>query len=219
MARTIELSFDNRREGFVLPINPKTLELSDPNLNQKLTLLNMGEINLIGNRGLITCSLSSFFPSTRSPFYKRANRKPMEYIALLKKWKESKKPIRFIISDTDINLAMAIEKLSYSTNEGDADVYYTLELAEYRFLNVPTVKVQTVIQHNGLKKRPNAKTNGRTYTVKRGDCLWGIAQAMYGNGNKYPTIYNANRSVIDPRNQKYSMPKYTIYPGQVFTIP
>ena len=74
MARTIEITFNNRSEGFVLPINPKTFEISEQHLNQKVTLLNIGEINLIGNRGLITCSLQSFFPSSKSPHFKRADR-------------------------------------------------------------------------------------------------------------------------------------------------
>lgn len=219
MARTIEITFNNRAEGFVLPINPKTFELAEQNLNQKITLLNIGEINLIGNRGLVTCTLSSFFPSSKSPHYKRANREPMDYINTLKKWKNSKKPVRLIISDSDVNLAMAIEKISHSMNEGDGDVYYTLELSEYRFLNVPSVKVEASVQSNGLKERPNTKVAPKKYVVKKGDSLWAIAQKVYGDGAKYTTIYNANKELMDTRNQKGKASKYTIYSGQELTLP
>lgn len=51
----------------------------------------------------------------------------------------------------------------------------------------------------------------KTYTVKIGDTLWGIAKKYYGNGAKYPTIYNANKGKIKNPN--------LIYVGQVFTIP
>ena len=51
----------------------------------------------------------------------------------------------------------------------------------------------------------------KTYTVKKGDTLWGIAKKYYGNGAKYPTIYNANKGKIKNPN--------LIYVGQVFTIP
>lgn len=219
MPRTIELTFGNRSEGFTLPINPKTFELSEASLNQKVTLLNIGEVNLLGNRGLITCSLSSFFPSSKSPHYKRADKDPMEYINQLNKWKNSKKPLRLIISDSDINLAMGIEKLAYSLHEGDEDIYYTLELAEYRVLNVPTVKVKTGVKANGLKERPNTQESPKTYTVKRGDSLWAIAEKTGVGGSNYIKLYNANRQTIDAKNAGTGNPKYTIYAGQVFTIP
>lgn len=219
IARTIELTFDNRSEGFTLPINPKTFELSEPSLNQKATLLNIGEVNLLGNRGLITCTLSGLLPSSKSPHYKRADREPMDYIELLKKWRDSKKPIRFIVSDSNINLAMGIEKLSYTINEGDHDIYYTLELSEYRFLNVSTVKMLGAVKQNGLKDRPSTAAVPKTHLVKQGDCLWNIAQKYYGSGARYTEIYSANKGLIDERNKKYQMPQNTIYAGQELIIP
>ena len=51
----------------------------------------------------------------------------------------------------------------------------------------------------------------RTYTVKKGDCLWNIAKKFYGNGAAYTKIYDANTNKIADPNR--------IYPGQVFVIP
>ena len=49
------------------------------------------------------------------------------------------------------------------------------------------------------------------YTVKAGDCLWSIAQEVYGTGTKWGAIYNANKaSVKDPAS---------IQIGQVLVIP
>ena len=49
------------------------------------------------------------------------------------------------------------------------------------------------------------------YTVKKGDTLWAIAKAHYKDGNKYPTIFEANKPMLaDPDK---------IYPGQVLRIP
>jgi 2',3'-cyclic-nucleotide 2'-phosphodiesterase/3'-nucleotidase len=58
---------------------------------------------------------------------------------------------------------------------------------------------------------PAAPTSGSTYTVKSGDCLWTIAQQVYGTGVKWTLIYNANTAIIKNANE--------IQIGQVLTIP
>jgi LysM repeat protein len=51
----------------------------------------------------------------------------------------------------------------------------------------------------------------RTYTVVKGDTLWGIAQRYYGAGAQWNKIFDANTDQIkDP---------HWIYPGQEFVIP
>ncbi len=47
--------------------------------------------------------------------------------------------------------------------------------------------------------------------VQPGQCLWLIAQHVYGNGLRFTLIFQANRSQIRNPN--------LIYPGQVFTLP
>jgi nucleoid-associated protein YgaU len=50
-----------------------------------------------------------------------------------------------------------------------------------------------------------------TYTVVRGDSLSKIAKRLYGNGNQWKRIYEANRDKIENPD--------LIYPGQVLRIP
>lgn len=58
----------------------------------------------------------------------------------------------------------------------------------------------------------NSKSTAqRTYTVKKGDCLWNIAKKFYGSGSAYTKIYDANTNKIANPN--------LIYPGQIFVIP
>ena len=47
-----------------------------------------------------------------------------------------------------------------------------------------------------LSGKATASSNTITYTVKRGDTLYGIAKSQLGNGSRWPEIYNANKSVI-----------------------
>ena len=55
-----------------------------------------------------------------------------------------------------------------------------------------------------------APTDGRT-VIAKGNTLWGLAEHRYGAGERYETIYQANRDQI--RNPDL------IYPGQVFVMP
>ena len=51
----------------------------------------------------------------------------------------------------------------------------------------------------------------RTYTVKSGDSLWKIAEAMYGNGSNYMKIFEANSDLLENPDK--------IFPGQELKIP
>ena len=57
------------------------------------------------------------------------------------------------------------------------------------------------------RKEPEAQF----YTVKAGDTLSKIAKQYYGNPNKYPTIFEANRPMLQNPDK--------IYHGQVLRIP
>lgn len=221
--RVIELSVDNRREVIELPVNPAEVEFTEKQLNQTITLLNIGEANLKGERGLKLTKLSSFFPSEKSPFYKYAKRKPDQYVSLLNEWKRAGAVVRIIITDMKVNLAMLIDQFNYSMKEGDSDIYYMISLSEYRTLNVPAVQTTTRVRSNGLLARPAAVPAGGTHTVVSGDTLWGIAKQSYGAGAQYPKIYGANSAIIEASAKKHgkagSDNGHWIYPGDVYTIP
>lgn len=51
----------------------------------------------------------------------------------------------------------------------------------------------------------------KTYTVKSGDTLSGIAKEVYGDASKYPRIFEANKPMLKDPDR--------IYPGQVLRIP
>lgn len=56
-----------------------------------------------------------------------------------------------------------------------------------------------------------------SYTVKKGDTLWGIAKVKLGAGTKYKKIYNANKTASKGFN-KISNPSL-VMPGWVIKIP
>lgn len=234
MRRIYELrSTQNADEYIRIPVNPPKFEFTEAQLNQKITLLNLGEANQLGGKGLAALSFSSFFPSSISPFFKHAEKNPEEYISLLKKWKDNAIPIRVIITESNINIVMIINRLVYYKNEGDRDIYYTLDFDEYRSLNVPSVKVNTTVKKAIVRPAPQSpKTKVKqaasskkqvTYTTKGNDTLWGIAVKYYGNGSKYTQIYNANKNLIESTAKKHGFASsdkgHWIWGGMKLVIP
>lgn len=60
-------------------------------------------------------------------------------------------------------------------------------------------------------KEPPGQTEAAFYTVKSGDTLSKIAKQYYGDANKYPAIFEANKPMLKSPDR--------IFPGQVLRIP
>ena len=58
---------------------------------------------------------------------------------------------------------------------------------------------------------PEQTVSVEYYEVQSGDSLWKIAKNTYGDGNRYPEIFEANKEVIQDPD--------LIFPGQILRIP
>lgn len=206
------LTFNNNEDSLRLPIIPSVFEIKTTNNNTTVDINSRGEINMIGKTGLASISISSFFPNQEYSFalYKGFP-KPSECIKMIKKWESSGKPIRLIVTGTAINYAMAIESFSYGEQDGTGDVYFDLDLKEYRFVKSSTVNRVTTPNGTTIttpSTKRESKSSGGTYTVKKGDTLWSISKRMTGNGENYKTIAKKN-NIKDPNK---------IYVGQKLVI-
>lgn len=206
----IWLSWQNNTERLRLPVLPPSFEVSVGNLNTRVNINEIGNINLIGKSDLKEMTIESFFPAQEYYFVEYTGfPKPYECVEMIEKWRLSGKPIRLIITDTPINIAMAIENFSYGERDGTGDVYYSLELAEYVFLETRTESKQRGYKLEG--ERPVTKEIPKEYIIKPGDTLWSIAKKLTGNGANWKTIYDKNKNVIG------SNPNL-IFPGQKLVI-
>lgn len=195
-----------------LPVKPTEFNVTVAHRNTVVNVIQLGDINLIGKTGLREVSLSSFFPAQDYNFSLNSGRKqPIACVNQLESWRNSGKPVRVIITDL-LNMEATIESFTWGERDATGDIYYTMALKEYKKIKTKkaTVTVATVTPTKRETKPPEAPSV-RTYTVKRGDCLWKIAKQYYGNGAQYTKIYDANRDKIKNPN--------LIYVGQVFVIP
>ena len=213
----------------LLPIPPSKLELKISNNNKTYDLINYSQINVLKNPGLSSLEFEVVLPNTKYPFamYKNNFQNAKYYLGVLENLKVNRSAFQFIVvrkfpNGKDIfntNIKVALEEYTITdTTEECFDTKVKIKLKQYKEYSTKKVQVtikqyrppavtRTVTTNNTAVAKPS----GQNYTVKRGDCLWNIAKRFYGNGAKYTTIYNANRSKIRNPN--------LIYPGQVLWIP
>jgi len=79
------------------------------------------------------------------------------------------------------------------------------------FSDVRSGSSSTALPPRAHAPAPSAPPVPRTYTVVAGDSLSKIAKREYGDGNKWPQIFDANRDKIKNPDM--------IHPGQVLVIP
>ncbi|MBR1532709.1 MAG: LysM peptidoglycan-binding domain-containing protein [Eubacterium sp.] len=185
-------------------------------------------------------SFESFFPmgEFRGSIPWKDSHYPITFINALEKCVDRKLTVRFTFSragkyELAISLLCTIEKFDYHEDGEDPNtIHYSITLKEYRSpaINQITKKTSSSSASSlakavkkAVSKRAKTSTKPKTYTIKKGDTLWAIAKKYLGSGNKWKTIYNANKSVIEKAAKKHgkssSSTGHWIYPGTVISIP
>lgn len=218
------ISTNDKKDRLRLPVNPSSIVISSGSKNESIDIANLGEITVLQDAPEKQFQFSSFFPAHMSPLVEYNNPpKPWDAVNKLEKWKNSKEPLRLLVTKTSINIPVSVENFNYSEEGGAVgDIRFDLSLKEYRFVSVRKIKVKIDKPSPPKKRRPAVKPKGKTYKVKRGDTLWGISRKYYGTGTKWRKIWNvkSNKEMLikrDKRNRKD--PGHWIFPGQVLRIP
>ena len=82
------------------------------------------------------------------------------------------------------------------------------EIIELNHLTSDRIYPGMALKIPGSSSETSPAPSYRTYTVKRGDSLWKIAQSQLGLGSRYPEIMELNGLTGD-----------SIYPGQILKLP
>jgi len=109
-------------------------------------------------------------------------------------------------------LGLKVTGLQVTFNDGVATVRGTTPTQEEKEKIVLTLgNIQGVARVNDQLTVEKAGAEATFYTVQSGDSLSKIAKRHYGDANKYPMIFEANRPMLTDPDK--------IYPGQVLRIP
>lgn len=195
----------------ILPVTPESFSVSFGRNVLKVNVHQLGDVHLWGQKTAGTVKLSAVFPASERSyaFSGGYTGNPYGAIELLQNWQNAGKILRFIVSETPVNLAVLLSEVSFGEQDGTGDVTAELNLSEYR--ETGAVRVQSggsqtaarPAESGGVQKSP------QSYTIVKGDTMWAIARKFYGDATlcwklaSYNGIQNAN----------------IIYPGQVLKIP
>ncbi len=193
------LTFNNGAEKLRLPVPPQEFEMSTGLNNTTVNNSEIGEINLIGKPRLKTITLSSYFPVRPDALCQYTGfPSPATCLDMIRRWRESGKPIRLLIvgESLKVNEAMSIESFQVSQKPGPQDIYFALELKEYRFLppeldgNGTTDALALLQEYTGT--RPVERMVPSIYITKPGDTLWAIARRFYHNALRAEELRRKN---------------------------
>lgn len=110
----------------------------------------------------------------------------------------SQKPLRFIISETAVNVPVIVASHNSTFRGGEyGDVNFDLSLRTWSEMKV-SKKAGSGTKSATVNKKPRTdmKEKKKTYTVKSGDSLSKIAKLELGDSSQWSRIYQLNKKVI-----------------------
>ena len=188
------------KDIFRFPVLPSAINVQDYAITNDSNITGLGDVTVFGGKGLRTIEISSFFPNPKKkyPFVSYTDY-PKQYdcVNKIKKWMDKGEVLRFIVTGTEINFQVRITDFEYSEQDGTRDVYFTINLKEYRKIKISSTtpkKKKTDNKDRTDTKETDNKPKQKTYTVKSGDTLYDIAKKYYGKGSDYKKIIEKNKS-------------------------
>lgn len=204
-----KLIFKDTETGaeLVLPVTPEGYQVEHGRKANSLDMYSAGVINLPGEPVLLDETLECLLPAQDYPFLTPgAGTDPWAIIEQLERWSDNGTVLRFIVSDTPVNVPVILDPIRYREQDGTNDLYCTIPMRGYRELTAAEVTEAT---GNAARAVEAAPVSQDTYVVQAGDTLSGIARRFYGDASLYAKLAAANE-IKNPN---------LIHAGQVLTIP
>ena len=194
----------------------------------KYDIMDRGEVDVPVGTALNEYSWESVFPGKKREQDDMLHGKwkaPKYYRKLINEWSSKHTKLRLLLSGLHINTDVYIKDFSGDYAGGFGDFEYKISLIQDRDITVSSTK-KTASNKNPSKssvtKRSETQTSTKTYTIKKGDTLWSIAERFLGDGSRWPEIWNLNKTVLNQDAKKHgkksAMGGNQIYSGCKITI-
>jgi LysM repeat protein len=202
----VEIYLSDGKDYLLLPVIPPKVAYNEgETLAGSADIVNLGTVDFPQGNDLEEIGWDSFFPARYDTYCSGpVDMSPLAWKDTILAWKDSRTPIRLIITKCDLNKLFYIKSFNWSYEGAEGDIYYSIGFREYIDPQPKQVPAGSTTITDPSKKTPAERTGVNKkvpteYTVKQGDSLYSIAKKY---GLQWRDIYAKNRSVIGPNAAK-----------------
>ncbi|WP_106766826.1 LysM peptidoglycan-binding domain-containing protein [Paenibacillus faecalis] len=206
---------NGKGKKFTFPVNPEEVTISRQKGLDTAMILSRGEFDFPQGNKIKEISFSSFFPMEYDESFCKGTEgslpDPQTAMNQLNEFLVSKTPLRFIITETAVNVPVFVSSHQSIFRGGEpGDVHFDITLRTWSEMKVAKKSSKGAAANK--RPRTDMKEKKKTYTVKPGDSLSKIAKLELGDSSKWNQIYKLNQKVIGKNPN-------AIKPGQKLVLP
>lgn len=160
----MQFCFIANGDVLTLPITPASYEWTTGKNIETINVSQLGDVYLPGNRSRHSGTIECLLPSQDYPFNQPGTiLDPGYYLEPLRYWAAEKIPVRYIVTESDINALVYIESVTEKEQDGTGDVYCSIALREYVDLEAQEVATLNTTRYTGNSGRKSDAAKDITY--------------------------------------------------------
>lgn len=155
------------KKKYILPVNPEEIEIDHPTDNDTYRVLSLGEIMVPNKPGLQKVTFGAYFPAETDLQEQEGGKTPKAYVHAIKQAQIKKKVCRLIITRAGLyntNILCLVTSFKTTDKGGEpGDIYYEIELTEYRNYSPEIIKVKK----KKFKSKDKAESKNKATKTKQ----------------------------------------------------
>lgn len=197
-----------------MPVTPGSYRWSSGKRMETINISELGDVYRPGGRTRFSGSFDFLLPAQAYPWMETGARAdPQYYLDYLTAWAQDSRPVRLVITGTEVNALAYLEEVTQGEQDGTGDRYVTVSVREHEDLEAAETANPNGNTQNA--SRPSGTTadgeREQSCTIVRGDTLSIICRRYYGRSTA--RYYNALAQFNGIKNP------HLIYPGTTIRIP